>query len=46
MEQGYGMRIYRSRIFIEIAMIKRKCSYILRKQEQSVAERLQNKNNG
>ena len=46
MGQGYGKRIYRSLIFMEIAMIKGKCSYIFRKQEQSVAERLQNKDKG
>ena len=40
MGQGYGKRIYRSLIFMEIAMIKGKYSYNLRKQEQSVAERL------
>jgi hypothetical protein len=31
---------------MEIAMIKRNCSHILRKQEQNVAERLQNKDKG
>ena len=32
--------------FMEIAMIKRNCSHILSKQEQSVAESLQNKDKG
>ncbi len=40
------MRIYRSLIYMQNAMIKRNCSYILRKQEQGVAERLQNKGKG
>lgn len=46
MNEGLGELMCRRHFFMEIAMIKHKCSHILSKQEQSVAKRLQNKDEG
>jgi len=45
-EQGYDNLVYRSSIFADFFISEYKCSRILTKNQQKVAERLQNKNKG